>query len=149
MLVAVNGSRLPDALAGLPPFEGRIVIATDNPIEALFEPIALHGRTSSEAFVRLVPYERVVKAFNHLRPASRLADPVERGGRRVMFLTGDDARAHATVTTVATLIDRLGGYGYLRDYPIERFWRDLRVHRILEGTNEVMQMIIGRDLLRG
>jgi acyl-CoA dehydrogenase len=41
-----------------------------------------------------------------------------------------------------------GGYGYLRDYPIERFWRDLRVHRILEGTNEVMRMIIGRDLLR-
>ena len=41
-----------------------------------------------------------------------------------------------------------GGYGYLRDYPIERFWRDLRVHSILEGTNEVMRMIIGRDLLR-
>jgi len=41
-----------------------------------------------------------------------------------------------------------GGYGYLKDYPIERFWRDLRVHRILEGTNEVMRMIIGRDLLR-
>ena len=41
-----------------------------------------------------------------------------------------------------------GGYGYLRDYPIERFWRDLRVHLILEGTNEVMRMIIGRDLLR-
>jgi acyl-CoA dehydrogenase len=41
-----------------------------------------------------------------------------------------------------------GGYGYLRDYPIERFWCDLRVHSILEGTNQVMRMIIGRDLLR-
>jgi len=41
-----------------------------------------------------------------------------------------------------------GGYGYLMDYPIERFWRDMRVHRILEGTNQIMQMIIGRDLLR-
>jgi alkylation response protein AidB-like acyl-CoA dehydrogenase len=41
-----------------------------------------------------------------------------------------------------------GGYGYLMDYPIERIWRDLRVHRILEGTNQIMQMIIGRDLLR-
>ena len=41
-----------------------------------------------------------------------------------------------------------GGYGYLLDYPIERFWRDLRVHSILEGTNQVMRMIIGRDLLR-
>ena len=41
-----------------------------------------------------------------------------------------------------------GGYGYLQDYPIERFWRDLRVHSILEGTNQVMRMIIGRDLIR-
>ena len=41
-----------------------------------------------------------------------------------------------------------GGYGYLKDYPIERFWRDLRVHSILEGTNQVLRMIIGRDLLR-
>jgi isobutyryl-CoA dehydrogenase len=42
-----------------------------------------------------------------------------------------------------------GGYGYLRDYPIERFFRDLRVHRILEGTNEIMRVIIARRLLDG
>src|ERR1044071_9451243 len=41
-----------------------------------------------------------------------------------------------------------GGYGSLQDYPIERFWRDLRVHSILEGTNQVMRMIISRDLIR-
>ena len=41
-----------------------------------------------------------------------------------------------------------GGYGYLQDYPIERFWRDLRAHSILEGTNQIMRMIVGRDLLR-
>lgn len=40
-----------------------------------------------------------------------------------------------------------GGYGYLMDYPIERFVRDLRVHQILEGTNQVMRMVIGRSLL--
>ena len=40
-----------------------------------------------------------------------------------------------------------GGYGYLQDYPIERYLRDLRVHEILEGTNEIMRMIIGRDIL--
>ncbi len=45
-------------------------------------------------------------------------------------------------------LQMFGGYGYLKDYPIERFWRDLRVHRILEGTNEVMRLIIGRDLLK-
>ncbi|MFV2090676.1 MAG: acyl-CoA dehydrogenase family protein [Pseudomonadales bacterium] len=40
-----------------------------------------------------------------------------------------------------------GGYGYLMDYPIERIVRDLRVHEILEGTSQIMRMIIGRDLL--
>ena len=42
-----------------------------------------------------------------------------------------------------------GGYGYLKDYPLERIVRDLRVHRILEGTNEVMRMIVARELARG
>ncbi len=41
-----------------------------------------------------------------------------------------------------------GGYGYIRDYPIERIVRDLRVHQILEGTNEVMRVIIARALLK-
>lgn len=41
-----------------------------------------------------------------------------------------------------------GGYGYLRDYEIERIVRDLRVHQILEGTNEVMRVIISRALLK-
>ncbi|MBX3554124.1 MAG: acyl-CoA dehydrogenase family protein [Pseudolabrys sp.] len=40
-----------------------------------------------------------------------------------------------------------GGYGYLRDHPIERVLRDVRVHQILEGTNEVMRLIISRQML--
>jgi hypothetical protein len=40
-----------------------------------------------------------------------------------------------------------GGYGYLKDVPVERFMRDLRVHQILEGTNEIMRVIIARRLL--
>ena len=40
-----------------------------------------------------------------------------------------------------------GGYGYLRDFPIERFFRDLRVHQILEGTNEIMRVVIARRIL--
>ena len=52
--------------------------------------------------------------------------------------------------TGSSVVDRAlqlhGGYGYLMDYPIERFWRDLRVHSILEGTNQVMRMIVSRDL---
>lgn len=42
-----------------------------------------------------------------------------------------------------------GGYGYLRDFPLERIVRDLRVHQILEGTNEIMRVIVARELLRG
>ena len=42
-----------------------------------------------------------------------------------------------------------GGYGYLQDYGVEKVVRDLRVHQILEGTNEVMRMIIGRRVLGG
>ncbi|MDB5698026.1 MAG: acyl-CoA dehydrogenase [Alphaproteobacteria bacterium] len=52
----------------------------------------------------------------------------------------------------SSIVDRAlqlhGGYGYLMDYPIERFWRDLRVHSILEGTNQIMRVIIARDMLR-
>ncbi|HEY9135374.1 MAG TPA: acyl-CoA dehydrogenase family protein [Pseudomonadales bacterium] len=40
-----------------------------------------------------------------------------------------------------------GGYGYIKDYPLERYVRDARVHQILEGTNEIMRLIIGRRLL--
>jgi alkylation response protein AidB-like acyl-CoA dehydrogenase len=54
--------------------------------------------------------------------------------------------------TGSAVVDRAlqlhGGYGYLMDYPIERLWRDLRVHRILEGTNEIMRVIVARELLR-
>ena len=41
-----------------------------------------------------------------------------------------------------------GGYGYLKDYPLERIVRDLRVHQILEGTNEIMRVITARELFR-
>jgi len=54
--------------------------------------------------------------------------------------------------TGSAVVDRAlqlhGGYGYLMDYPIERLWRDLRVHSILEGTNQIMRLIVGRDLTR-
>ncbi len=42
----------------------------------------------------------------------------------------------------------LGGYGYLHDYGVEKLVRDLRVHQILEGTNEIMRLIVARHLIK-
>lgn len=109
VLVAVNWSRLPGALAGLPDFGGRIVIDANNPIEApLFRPAELHGRLSSEVFSGLAPGARVVKAFNHLPPPLLAGNPAQAGGRRVLFYSGDDAPAKAEI---GALIERLGFFG--------------------------------------
>ena len=49
-------------------------------------------------------------------------------------------------TVVNEALQLHGGYGYLRDYPIERYLRDVRVHQILEGTNEIMRLIVAREI---
>ena len=109
VFVAVPWSKIPTALAGLPQWGGRIVVDANNPIEApLFKPADLKGRASSEVFSDLVPGARVVKAFNHLLAPLLSRDPTAEGGRRVMFYSGDDAKAKAEV---GALIDRLGFFG--------------------------------------
>ena len=61
------------------------------------------------------------------------------------------AKRLATDTGMA-IVDRglqlFGGYGYLQDFPMEKLFRDLRVHQILEGTNQIMRMITARELYR-
>ncbi len=60
------------------------------------------------------------------------------------------AKRFATDVCFQVIDDALqlyGGYGYIRDYPLERYLRDTRVHRILEGTNEVMRLIVARRVL--
>lgn len=109
VLVAVNWSKLPEALSGLPAWNGRIVIDANNPIEApLFRPVPLNGRISSEVFSELVPGARVVKAFNHLQPHLIAGDPAKEGGKRVLFYSGDDVQAKGTVDE---LMERLGFFG--------------------------------------
>ncbi|QDL94346.1 NADP oxidoreductase (plasmid) [Paroceanicella profunda] len=106
VFVAVNWSKLPGALAGLPDFGGRIVIDANNAIEApLFRPADLGGRASSEVVSGMARGARLVKAFNHLRPDVLAADPAAEGGRRVLFLSGDQPEAKAEVSA---LIERLG-----------------------------------------
>ncbi|KAJ3217063.1 Isobutyryl-CoA dehydrogenase, mitochondrial [Clydaea vesicula] len=61
------------------------------------------------------------------------------------------AKVHATDSCFEVCNDALqlhGGYGYLKDYKVQQYMRDLRVHQILEGTNEIMKLIVSREILK-
>ena len=73
----------------------------------------------------------------------RRRSPARRGSPRMAKRFATDIGFEA----VNGCLQLHGGYGYLRDHPIERVMRDVRVHQILEGTNEVMRLIVSRDLL--
>ena len=85
---------------------------------------------------RLLLYKAAAKLDEKAPEATRLAAMAKRKATDVGFWVVNEA------------LQLHGGYGYLRDFPLERYLRDLRVHQILEGTNEIMRVIIARDLLR-
>ena len=89
--IAVPWTNVTAAVAGLQ-WDGQTVIDTTNAFNA-----DLAGRTSSEIVADLVPGARLVKAANTLAAKVLGADPHDAGGRRVIFLSGDDAPAKATV----------------------------------------------------
>ena len=82
-----------------------------------------------------------------IRNAASALDRRDRDATRLCAM----AKRFATDTGSRVANDALqlhGGYGYLKDYPLERIVRDLRVHQILEGTNEIMRVITAREMLR-
>lgn len=91
--LAVPWASVPAAVAGLK-WDSQVIIDTTN----AFNAAELAGRTSSEIVADLVPGARLVKAANTLRAQVLAADPREAGGHRVIFLSGDDTGAKATVT---------------------------------------------------
>ena len=96
---------------------------------------------------RLADYATELEAARLMvhRAAAAVADR-EPGGTRLAAM----AKRFATdigFEVVNGCLQLHGGYGYLRDHPIERVLRDVRVHQILEGTNEVMRLIVSRALL--
>jgi predicted dinucleotide-binding enzyme len=95
VVIAVPWPRVGEAVEGLR-WDGRTVIDATND----FNPSDLDGRTSSQVLADLVPGARVVKAANTLGAAVLGSDPHEGGGRRVIFLSGDDAEAKAQVTAL-------------------------------------------------
>ena len=56
------------------------------------------------------------------------------------------AATDASVTVAADAIQVLGGYGYTREYPVERYMRDAKVMQIVEGTNQIQRLVIARYL---
>jgi predicted dinucleotide-binding enzyme len=107
VFVAVPWGRLNEALSG-GQWRGKIVVDCNNALEGpSFRPVELGGLSSSEAFAQMVPGARVVKAFNHMLPHLLAGDPQAEGGRRVLFMAGDDAEAKAAV---ADIMDRIGFY---------------------------------------
>jgi hypothetical protein len=81
---------------------------------------------------------RAASALDAAAPdATRLCAMAKRVATDAGFAAANDA------------LQVLGGYGYLADYGVEKIVRDLRVHQILEGTNEIMRVIVARSLLHG
>jgi alkylation response protein AidB-like acyl-CoA dehydrogenase len=81
----------------------------------------------------------------------RGADAVDRADPQATMYSAM-AKRYATdlgFTIVNEALQLHGGYGYLKDYGLEKLVRDLRVHQILEGTNEIMRVVVSRKLLAG
>jgi predicted dinucleotide-binding enzyme len=95
VVIAVPWDSVPEAVQGID-WEGKAVIDATNDWAA----DDLNGRTSSELVADLVAGARVVKAANTLGAEVLASDPQEAGGRRVIFISGDDADAKAEVVTL-------------------------------------------------
>jgi 8-hydroxy-5-deazaflavin:NADPH oxidoreductase len=107
VVLAVQWPNVAKALAGLPDWNGRILIDATNPTGGPpdFKLAELDGKTSSQVVASLAPGARVVKALNTLTVANLSADPREARGRRVLFMSGDDAPAKREV---AQVLERIG-----------------------------------------
>ncbi|USX25918.1 NADPH-dependent F420 reductase [Oxalobacteraceae bacterium OTU3CINTB1] len=106
VFLAVPFTAVPDALKDAPAWNNRIIVDTTNAIDFIdFSPANLGGRPSSDIVAEAAPGARLVKSFNTLFATILGRQPGEAGGRRVLFLSGDDPAANRTL---AELIERFG-----------------------------------------
>jgi alkylation response protein AidB-like acyl-CoA dehydrogenase len=80
----------------------------------------------------------------------RAADEKDRGGKTTLLSA--QAKVYASEVAVRVgedAVQVLGGYGYCKDYPVEKFWRDAKLCTIGEGTSEIQRLVIARELLGG
>jgi predicted dinucleotide-binding enzyme len=105
VILAIPFDAVPDAVKGVK-WGSRIVVDATNAIDLpAFTPRDLKGRPSTQVIADAVPGARVVKAFNTLFAARLGEDPAAAGGRRVLFVSGDDVSAQAAIVD---LVERLG-----------------------------------------
>jgi len=156
-LIGKEGDGFKIAMAGLD--GGRLNIAAcsiggaqfclDRTIEYMRERKQFGSRLSDFQALRfrIADYATELEASRLMvRRAAVAVDAREPGGTRLAAM----AKRLATdvgFEAVNGCLQLHGGYGYLRDHPIERVLRDVRVHQILEGTNEIMRLIVSRALL--
>ncbi|HYS08750.1 MAG TPA: NADPH-dependent F420 reductase [Myxococcales bacterium] len=105
VVLAIPFDSVPEAVRGSQ-WAGRIAVDATNAIQfPSFTPKDLGGRMSTDVVAEAIPGARVVKAFNTLPAAVLAADPAQHGGRRVIFLSGNEKGANAEI---AAVIERLG-----------------------------------------
>ena len=125
VFISVRWEQVPEVLADLPVWNGRILIDATNPVlQPGFRLAELNGSTSSEVVASMAPGARVVKAVNTLLRDVLAADPKQNGGRRVLFMSGDDVDAKGQVSFIlekagfATIdIGGLASGGKLQQFP--------------------------------
>ncbi|WP_230532879.1 NADPH-dependent F420 reductase [Microvirga roseola] len=106
VILAIPFTAIGEAVRGAAAWNGRIVVDATNAIDfPAFTPTDLGGRPSTELVAEMVSGARVVKAFNTLPAAVLASDSAQAGGRRVLFISGDDTSANAKIVG---LIERLG-----------------------------------------
>ncbi|WP_022826428.1 NADPH-dependent F420 reductase [Hymenobacter norwichensis] len=109
VLLSVPWDAVAEVLAHVPAWRGQVVVDTTNAIHFPdFKPLDLGPKTSTELVAEQAPGARVVKGFNATGAAILALDPNEGGGKRVIFISGDDASAKAEVLQ---LLDAMGFAG--------------------------------------
>lgn len=109
VFLAAPWSGIPEALAGLPDWGGRLLIDSTNHVQVVdgqFQVLDLGGKTGSEVVAELAPGSQVIKAFNTLYASYIAADPRHDAGQQVVFFAGDHDDAKATFGSV------LEGFGF-------------------------------------
>ena len=118
----------------------------ENELPIPFRRPSVHGRSNRTANDALATELEAARLMIY-----RAADALDRADPQASMYSAMGKRL-ATDLGFKIVNDALqvhGGYGYLKDYGLEKLVRDLRVHQILEGTNEIMRVVVSRKLLGG